>query len=151
MSDTEKETEFRSYIAALDEQGRADAYTKIMSIPAQEQIDATVEQTLGSMTRTDMEAQMIAALTEQMGMSEENISDYIAAMSDDEISGLFEEMVAEQFKAQYAAQVEQQLAAMTPAQLAGALDMAVQGYTAEQCAVYYDEILEFSESSYDSN
>ena len=56
MTDAEKETEFRDYIAALDQQGKADAYTKIMSIPSQEQVDGAVTQTLGSMTRADMEA-----------------------------------------------------------------------------------------------
>ena len=151
MADTEKETEFKSYISALDENGKADAYTKIMSIPPEEQVDAAVTQTLGSMTRADMEEKMTEALTEQMGMNEEDISEYIAAMSDEEMKELFSEMIAEQFKAQYAAQVQQQLSGMSSAQLAGALDAAVQGYTTEQCAVYYDEVLEFSESDYDSN
>ena len=98
-----------------------------------------------------MEEKMTEALTEQMGMNEEDISEYIAAMSDEEMKELFSEMIAEQFKAQYAAQVQQQLSGMSSAQLAGALDAAVQGYTTEQCAVYYDEVLEFSESDYDSN
>ncbi|MFR1434427.1 MAG: ABC transporter permease [Acutalibacteraceae bacterium] len=52
---------------------------------------------------------------------------------------------------QYAAAAAEQLAPMTPAQLAGALDLAVAGYTTEQCAAYYDEVLEFSESSYADN
>ena len=151
MTDTEKETEFRSYISALDENGKADAYTKIMSIPPEGQVDATVTQTLDFMTRADMEAKMTAALTEQMGMSESDIKEYIAAMSDEEMKELFSEMIAEQFKAQYAAQVQQQLSGMSSAQLAGALVAAMQGYTTEQCAVYYDEVLEFSESNYDSN
>ena len=86
-----------------------------------------------------------------MGMSEADIEAYITAMSDDEMKELFAEMIAGQFKTQYAAQVEQQLSGMTTAQLAGALDMALQGYTPEQCALYHDEVLEFSESSYDSN
>ena len=60
-------------------------------------------------------------------------------------------MAAEQVKAQYAAQVKEQMAGMEPAQLAAALDMAMQTYTAEQCAVYYDEITEFSDSTYDDN
>ena len=40
---------------------------------------------------------------------------------------------------------------MSSTQLAGALDMAVQGYTTQQCAEYYDEVLEFSDSDYESN
>ena len=40
---------------------------------------------------------------------------------------------------------------MTPEQLAAALGAAEEGYTTEQCAAYYDEVLEFSETSYDEN
>lgn len=151
MSDEEKETEFHNYISALNENGKASAYVKIMSIPNESDVEAAVNQTLGSMTRTYMEAQMIAALTEKMGMKEEEISDYTASMSDDEMKELFAQMIAEQYKIQYSAQVEAQLGAMTPAQLAGALDAAAQNYTAEQCAVYYDEVLEFSDSTYEQN
>lgn len=151
MTDAQKEEEFRSYISLLDENGKAEAYTKIMSIPPEEQVDATVTQMLGSMTRADMETTMITALTQQMSVNEADIKEYISAMSDDEIDELFAEMIAEQFRSQYAAEVQQQLSAMTPAQLAGALDMAMQDYTAEQCASYYDNVLEFSDSDYDSN
>ena len=40
---------------------------------------------------------------------------------------------------------------MPKAQLAYALDMAKQGYTVDQLSIYYDEILTFSESSYEEN
>ena len=60
-------------------------------------------------------------------------------------------MAEEQFKAQYAAQVQQQLAAMEPAQMAAALDAAMDTYTTQQCAQYYDEVLTFSDSTYEEN
>lgn len=40
---------------------------------------------------------------------------------------------------------------MSPQQLAGSLNMAMEAYTTEQCASFYDEILTFSDSSYDDN
>jgi len=40
---------------------------------------------------------------------------------------------------------------MTPQQLAAALDMAMAQYTDEQCAAYYDEVLVFSDSTYEEN
>ena len=122
-----------------------------MSIPQKEQVEAAVSQTLSAMTREDMEAKMTVALTEQMGMSEGDIKAYISAMSDDEMKELFSEMISQQFKTRYAEQVKSQLSVMSSAQLAGALDMAVQGYTTQQCAEYYDEVLEFSDSDYKSN
>ena len=151
MTDNEKEIEFRTYISALDEKGKANAYTKIMCIPSQEQIDSAVSQALASMTREEMETRMMTALVEQMGTKEQDIRDYITAMSDDEMNDLVAQIIAAQFNAQYGEQVQKQLAGMSAAQLAGALDMALQSYSTEQCAAYYDAVLEFSDSTYEKN
>ena len=151
LSDAVKETEFRSYIDALDTAGKAAAYIRIMSIPSQEQLDAMVKQGMAGMTREDMESVMVQALTQQMGMSEADITEYTGSMSDAEITELFTGMMEEQVKMRYAAQVEAQMGAMSAEQLAGALTMAAGGYTTEQCAQYYDEVLEFSENSYEGN
>ena len=55
LSDVQKEADFRSYISALDEAEKAQAYVDIMSLPSQEEVDAAVTQTLSAMTREDME------------------------------------------------------------------------------------------------
>ena len=151
LTDEQKMDEFKNYIASLDEEGKAAAYIKIMSIPSAEELDGMVSQTMGSMSRADMETAMIQALTQQMGMAEGDIKEYVAAMSDEDITEMFEQMATEQAKAQYAAQVEAQLKAMSSAQLAGALDAALPTYTTEQLVIYHDEVLEFSESTYDEN
>ncbi len=73
-------------------------------------------------------------------------------MSDEDLEKIFRQVLEEQVKAQYAAAAAEQLAPMTPAQLAlvrwtccGRL------YGWNRCAAYYDEVLEFSESSYADN
>ena len=86
-----------------------------------------------------------------MGMEEEEIAEYLADMSDEDLFKSFRQLMEEQVKMQYAMQVEQQMAMMPEEQKATALDMAVEGYTTEQCATYYDEVLEFSKSTYESN
>lgn len=146
-----KASDFREYIAALDEKGKAEAYVTIMSIPSDEMVAQTVEQTLGSMTRADMEAAIGPAMSQQMGMDEETVQNYIASMSDEDLNKMFSQMIEEQFKAQYTVQVEQQMSAMTSQQLAGALDLAITEYSDEQCAAYYDQILVFSDSTYEDN
>lgn len=98
-----------------------------------------------------METTLIDAMATQMSVSGDDIASYVSAMTDEEITEIFEEMVAQQVKAQYAQQVSQQMATMQPAQLAGALDMELTTYTDDQCGTYYDEIMEFSESSYEDN
>lgn len=151
LTDEEKQAEFEKYIADLDDAAKAETYVKIMGIPTDEQLDAAVEQAMSGMTRESMETTMLQALTEQIGMSEEEIADYMESMSDEEMTDIFTQMVTEQIKAQYAGEVEAQLSNMPEVQLAAALDAAMEEYTPEQCALYYDEILTFSESTYEDN
>ena len=151
LTDEEKDSAFRSYVSGLEEQDKAETYLAIQSLPTQEQIDQAVGQSTGSMSREEMESTLQEALTSQASLDESQVEDYIAAMSDEELSDLFTQMAEEQFKAQYAAQVQQQLAAMEPAQMAAALDAAMDTYTTQQCAQYYDEVLAFSDSTYEEN
>ena len=151
LTEAEKAADFRSYIETLNAERRAEAYIEIMSIPSDETLDAQVETIVGPLTREEMESTLTEAMTEQTGMSESEISDYIEAMTDEDMKEFFTEMVSEQLREQYAASVREQLGTMTTEQLSAALDMSLEGYTDEQCAVYYDEVLEFSDSTYENN
>ncbi len=151
MTAEEKENEFRDHIAGLEEAALADAYIAIMSIPDEETLDAMVEQTMAPMTVEQMRTTLVEALTAQTGMNADEISDYVMEMEEGEVLEIFTEMVTEQVKQQYAAQTEAQLAAMSDSQLAMALTGAMESYTTEQCAQYYDEVLKFSEATYEDN
>ena len=151
LTDAEKENAFREYISGLDTNGKASAYIAISSIPDEAFVKQQIDATLGSMTRADMEAMMSQGMSEQVSVSSEEISEYLSAMSDEEFNKLFTKMLCEQIKAQYAAQVATKMAGMSTQQLAGALAMALPNYTTEQCAVYYDEIMVFSENTYEEN
>ncbi len=151
LSDTEKEQDLRDYLSGLDENGKAVAYVKIMSIPPQEQLEAMTTSAMQNYTRADIEEAMVKAMTQQTGVDEATVQSYIASMSDEDMNELFSASVAEQLRAQYAAQMQQQLSAMPPAQLAIALTQALDSYTTEQYAAFYDEIMIFSESTYESN
>ncbi len=151
LTDAEKVKEFKSYIEALNEAGKAQAYIEIMCIPSQETLDAAIAQSVEPMTSEDMLETMVMVLSQQMGMAEDEVRNYLGAMPEEDIKELFTEMVVEQTKMQYASQVQAQLAGMNEMQLAGALSMAMETYTTEQMVVYHDEILEFSDSTYEDN
>ncbi len=151
LSNEEKISEFNKYIDKLDEAGKANTYIKIMSIPSNELLDSTVQNTLSAMSIEDIRKNIVSALSQQMGMSEESIAEYVSAMTDEDITEMFTTMIIEQTKMQYAANVKAQLGMMSTAQLAAAFDMYLPSYTEEQLVIYYDEVLEFSESSYDQN
>lgn len=151
LTNEEKRVEFIKYIDALTDKEKADTYIKIMSIPTEAQIRETLDNIMKDLTREAIEMQMIPAFALQTGMSEDEIRGYLEKMADDEIFELFEKSATEQFKAQYAAEVQKQMAAMPQEQLIFALEAAKDTYTDEQYATYYDEILRFSESSYEEN
>ncbi len=151
LTDQEKEEAFRDYVAGLDEAQKAAAYVQMQSIPSQEQIDAAIQQAMGQMGADERKDALMQALSKQMGMDEASVQEYVDAMSDADLDELYAQMITEQTKQQYAAQVEQQLQDMTAGQLAGALDLAMAGYTTAQCAAYYEEILTFSDSTYEEN
>ena len=123
----------------------------MMSIPTEEQLNASVQQAMQGMTRADMESAMTQGMAQQMSMSESDIQSYLASMSDDEIKDTFTQMMQQQVKTQYAQQVQEQMASMQPAELIGALTQTLPTLSAEQCALYYDEMIQFSDSTYDDN
>jgi len=147
----EKQQLFLAHVATLDEAGKAKAYISIMSIPSDTEISLAVNTMLESMTMEEMRTSLITGLAQQMGMREDDVASYIDAMSDEDITEIFTTLLAEQYAAQYAAQVQAQLGSMEPSQLAALLDAALPTYTAEQCADYYDAVLEFSDSDYETN
>ena len=151
MTAEQKEEDFREYVATLNTDGKAEAYVKVMCVMPQEMLNATVDQMMTSMDKTMMVEAMIQAMVQQTGMSEEQIRGYVEKMSDEELDTMIRQAVTEQVKGQYAARVQGQLASLTNEQKAAAFDAALPTYTTEQCAIYYEEVLTFSEATYDSN
>ena len=151
LTPEEKQAAFLSYIGKLSNPEKAKTYVAIKSVPMPQQLTAMVNGAMEGFTREKMEDTLMQAFAAQTGMDEAEMKSYIEAMTDEEITKLFTQMVTQQVKAQYAAQVAQQMAAVPMEQLAAALTAEIGGYTQEQCALYYDEVLEFSESDYESN
>ncbi len=151
LTNAEKMDAFVDYIADLSEEGKAKTYVKIKSIPSAEELAAMMAQAMAGQTRETMEKTMLQVIIAQTGMAEEELRDYLAAMTDEDIEKMYSQMVEQQVKMQYAASVQKQMAAIPQAQLAGALTAEMANYTEEQCAKYYDEVLEFSESTYEDN
>ena len=151
LTTEEKAAELRAYLGGLSQAEKATSYVKIQCIPSPEFLSGSVEQALAGMTREDMEETLISSLTSQMAVSGAEVTSYVSSMTDEDLREIFSEMIAQQVRAQYAQQVVQQMAGMQPDQLSMALDMDLATYTDEQCAIYYDEIMEFSDSTLEEN
>ena len=151
VTETEKAAYFRKYVSELDDQGKADLYVKVMSIPTEKSIQDYVNMSLSQLDRATMEAMMMEQMTTEMGMDEATVKGYIAQMSDDDMKKTFEKGIREKYLAEYAAQMEQELKTKTPSELAAALDQNMQNFDEAACAGFYDSILEFSPFTYDYN
>lgn len=151
ITDEKKEAEFLAYVEELGDVEKAQLYIQMMSIPSEETLEASVEQAMAGQTRDTMEATLVQVMQEQMGMGEAEIKEYTENMSDEDLEEIFTQMVEEQVKMQYAAQVQSQLSMMMPVELVMALEQILPTLTVEQCAQYYDALLEFSPSTYEDN
>lgn len=151
LNESEKASIFREYIAELDTAGKAEAYIKIKCIPDADMLKEQVNMYLGMMDEATKRTSLITALTEQMGMDSETVTEYVNAMNAEDIDSLLASGIAEMVKEQYRAQIEAQLAALTEEQLAAALDNEISGYGDEIAAIYYEEAITFSPSTYEYN
>ena len=151
MTTAEKAAGFKEYASSLDNAGKASVYVKIMSIAPDDVVKAQTEKIVGNATRESIEEMMLSNLAGEMSVSEDEIKSYLASMSDEELMSAFRTAVEEQVKEQYASKVSSQLSSMSNAQLAAAFDAALATYTDDECASYYENVLEFSESTYEDN
>ena len=150
LSDEQKAEVFKKNVDLLSDKELAKLYVKIKSVPPEDVLKESIEKTLGSMSREDIDRLIIQGIVSQTGMSEADVREYVSAMSDEEIYAMLSQTLQEQVKAAYAAQVEAQMGTLNEEQLAGAFRQEQATFTEEQMVEYY-ELLNFSRSNYDAN
>ena len=151
ISDQEKALKFRTLISELSEQKKAQAYIRILSIPTEQAINDAIAFAFADATRESIELIMVQTIGQQMAVDIAQVQQYVAAMTDEELNGLYTEVVIAQVKMQTASAVQLQFASTPYTVLSAYLDEAMKTYSAEQCAHFYDEIMEFSNVTYEQN
>lgn len=151
LSNEKKADEFKAYVNKLSVKEKADTYVKVMSIPDKSTLDKNVNDTVKNTSDEDITNTLKTVLISQMGMSEKDVEGYISALPEEDIEEMFKNIVVEKIKSEYAKAIQTQLAPMTDEQLSFAFDNAMESFTSEQYATYYDEVLEFSKSTYEDN
>ena len=142
---------FRERVAAMNTQEKAQTYIKIQSTPTHVQLEEMITAQMEGVNREQMQKALVEAMEQQMSMSADELMGYVEAMEDTELVELYRNLVEQQIRLSMAAQAQQQLTGVEPEQLAKLLDGAMEGYTQEQCAQYYEEVLTFSQSTYEEN
>jgi len=156
LSDAEKEVVLRAYLADLNTEEKASAYLKIQALKAQADpvrgLDVQVNMVLSQMQDKDMVISQISeAIAEQMDIDPAVVAAQLSELTIEELREMLRPLVEEQIKDAIAKQVEAGYAAFSAEQLAAMLDAESPSYTTEECALYYDEVTEFSGASYEEN
>ncbi len=151
LTHEEKKEDFLSYVEALDEKKSAELYVDIMSIPTDEFVSAKVEGTLALMTREQMENAIITSVTSEMNMNIDDVKEYISGMSDADLDRMMSLAIEEQVIAEYKKGIADSLAALPDEQLSAGLSPLLLSKSDEELASLYDTVMEFSDSSYETN
>ena len=151
LTDAQKAEALKNYIKNTTQQNQADMYVKIKSIPSKEQLDAGVQAAMAGVTREQIEQNLAQVLSQQMGMDAAQVAEYLADMEQQELEEIYKEAVAGQVQASYAAGVQSQLAGADSSSLAALLLKEIDSYTQQECAEYYDQVMEFSTATYRQN
>ena len=151
MDPAAKEAKFREHIAQLNETEKAAAYLTIQGTPTQEELDAAIAQAMAQATRESMEQMVMQAAQQQMTISPEAMQDYFEKMSEEDLQQMYAQLIIMQTQAMKMAQAQQLYGAMSLTERVEKLDAEIGSYTTEQCAAYYDAVLQFSESTYEEN
>jgi len=164
-SDAEKQAAITEYLSSLSQAEKAIVYTALMSQPAEEYVNAMVQQQMAQMDRQTIVDMIVKQYADEMGVDADTILGYINQMSDEELFAKVEETITQAVIQQYAEMVKQKLSSMTSAQLAQILDLLLSGdeailgamgiaaLTAQQYGYLYDTFMpaSVSESTYEEN
>lgn len=156
LTDAQKTAEFREYLSGLEMAGKATAYIQIKSLLYGEELEKRVSQEMDGYDRAGMEAYLQEALAGKMAISAEEIQLYLQNRTDEEIYQLFRQTITAKVMSDHAQSTAMELApkmltAQGVAELAGQLEEELPNYTDDQCAIYYDEVLQFSDATYEDN
>ena len=153
MTDEEKAEYFKEYVSEMSVKEKAELYVKIACLKAYESsLDAGVEQAMGQMTDRDaLILQISSAIANEMGTTPDAIKSFFEKYTLDELKEILRPTVVEGVKMQIASKVSSQLSILTDDQKAMALAGELASATNESHAVYYDELVKFSTTTYEDN
>ncbi len=160
LTDEEKDKAFREYIENIgnNEEKRAEIFIAMNCVMPKELLDSSVENMLASFKKPDgtLNRDMLIAtisniLKEQMGSQVGDIGEYFADMSDKDLLGLITPFAEDMVKKAYADNVKKAFDGKSATELSMALEFALKSGGENACAVYYDEVMTFSDNAYDEN
>ena len=147
----QKKLALTAYLQGLTVAEKAAKFVEIECIISDAELAAGVNGML-AMPQAQQDA-MVSQTLKAAGMSDDEIAAMLEVVKDDEQAKatLYQQVFGSIVKAQHEATQRARYKGMEAATLAGMLDEALGGYTLNEYNVYYDQVMEFSDSSYEQN
>ena len=141
----EKQVAFLAHLQTLNEKEKAQTY---IAIRIQNLLMEKLTEELAKVTPEIMEQVVLQAIAEQYGKTPEELK---GVLKEEDIKTFYTGILAQQLQEKCVEDVMIALAGKSDADLAAQLDMESAYYSKELCELYYDGVLEFSQSSYKDN
>ena len=155
MTEAEKADYLKTYIGDLSTEEKAEIFYKISCLNAYDtQLESLMKMAMDRMTDRDaLILQISGSIADQMNSTPEEIAEYFKDFTLEELKEILRPSIEEMVKAQIDGMVLQGLNTSLPTSeaRAAALDSQLATYTDEQASRYYDDVIDFSTSSYDDN
>lgn len=151
LSEAEKAEAFRAHLSSLGESEKADAYIALKTVPTDALIRQTVTEYFAGKSREEIENMLSASLAAQMNMEEAALKTYLAGRNDEEMLEMLVQIMTPQITARYADAAMTMLKRQTPAQLSSDFEKEMETASDTQSAAYYDQLLTFSDSTYEKS
>ena len=158
LTDEQKDKAFREYAGSLQlPEQRANLFIEMNCVMSADTLKQGVEKLVagfrnedGTLNRDMLITTISQMLSAQYGTTVGDISEYFSDMSDEELLELITPYAEEMVKEQYAQQIKGFFNGKPVEELSAGLTLKLNN-TQESCAIYYDEVMTFSESTYKEN
>lgn len=147
----QKKADFLANVANLTAEEQAEIFRYISGVPDAAYVDSVINQNISSLTREQIENQVLGEYAAKMGVDPDAVRNYISRMSDDELRATVAEGMREMIEKQYADAAGRNLAGVPDAALSAKLLST--DFSDEKYVLMYDKFMakQYSDSTYDDN
>ena len=135
----------------MNAQEKLMAYMKIATTPTEEDVESYVNEEISKVTKEEITEAIVTLMQNQMGLDEATIRSYIANMSDDDLYDTYKKVLEQTYRTSYARNVAMRFARMKQDEILAEFDDLVSNAGEHELAIMYDDIIEYSDSTYEKN
>ena len=154
LSPAEKKAAFIAYVNALNSSEKAEAYVAIQCLEAEkQQLEATTDYMMSMFTTKEQLIAAIVTILEEdgQGITYEQLAPFFEEKTLDELKLMLRQPMEEAARARIHENVKNGYKNVPDDTKAALLDASLPAYTDEQFVNYYDNVTEFSPSTFENN